>query len=81
MYKVQIAASSKKLKTVPQNFKGLKPISVETSGKLFKYFYGMETQYEDAKKRLDEAKKKGYSSAYIVAYKDGIKINLADAIK
>ncbi|NHM03726.1 N-acetylmuramoyl-L-alanine amidase [Flavobacterium celericrescens] len=81
VYKVQIAASSKKLKTVPQNFKGLKPISVETSGKLFKYFYGMETQYEEAKKRLDEAKKKGYSSAYIVAYKDGIKINLADAIK
>ena len=81
VYKIQIAASSKKLKTVPQNFKGLKPISVETSGKLFKYFYSEEAQYEEAKKRLDEAKKKGYSSAYIVAYKDGIKINLADAIK
>ena len=30
---------------------------------------------------LEEAKQKGYTSAFIVAYKDGIKINLTDAIK
>jgi N-acetylmuramoyl-L-alanine amidase len=30
---------------------------------------------------LEEAKQKGYSTAFIVAYKDGIKINVTDAIK
>ena len=67
-YKVQIAAGTKKLDTKPSNFKGLKQISVEKDKKLYKYFYGEETDLVACKKKLEEAKKKGYTSAYIVTF-------------
>lgn len=81
VYKIQISTGIKNLATTPSNFKGLKNISKEESGKLFKYFYGSEASFTEAKSRLSEAKQKGYSSAFIVAYKDGIKISVSDAIK
>lgn len=81
VFKVQISASGTKLETTPSNFKGLNSISVEQSGKLYKYFYGSENSYNEAKLRLDEAKEKGYKSAFLVAYKDGVKISLSEAIK
>ena len=81
VFKIQISASTKELATSPSNFKGLSPISVESTGSLFKYFYASEKNYDVAKQKLEEAKKKGYASAFIVAYKDGIKINVTDAIK
>lgn len=69
-YKVQISAGTKKLETKPSNFKGLKGITFEKENKLYKYFYGEETDYNACKKKLDEAKKKGYTSAYIVTFKN-----------
>ena len=81
VFKIQISASTKELATSPSNFKGLSPISVESTGSLFKYCYASEKNYDVAKQKLEEAKKKGYSSAFIVAYKDGIKISVTDAIK
>ena len=81
IFKIQIAASVNELDTFPSNFKGLTPISVESTGSLFKYFYGSEKSYDTAKQKLEIAKQTGYSTAFIVAYKDGIKISLSDAIK
>ena len=81
VFKIQISASTKELATSPSNFKGLSPISVESAGSLYKYFYASEKNYDAAKHKLEEAKKKGYSTAFIVAYKDGVKINVTDAIK
>ncbi|MEZ4854157.1 N-acetylmuramoyl-L-alanine amidase [Flavobacterium sp.] len=81
VFKVQISASTKKIEPKSYNFKGLSTISREKDGKLYKYFYAEESSYETSKKRLNEAKSKGYKSAFIVAYKDGVKINVADALK
>ncbi|MFB9097961.1 MULTISPECIES: N-acetylmuramoyl-L-alanine amidase family protein [Flavobacterium] len=81
VFKVQLAASSKKIETIPSNFKGLNDLSYDQIGKIYKYFYGSETTYAQAKKKLDEAKEKGYESAFLVAYKDGVKISLSEAIK
>lgn len=81
VYKVQISASPNDLDPTAIDFKGLSPIFKEPAGKLFKYFYSQEKKYEAAQKRLEEAKKKGFESAYIVAYKDGIKISLSEVIK
>lgn len=81
VYKVQISASGKKLETKAYNFKGLSTISREKSGNLYKYFYGNETSYRACQKRLTEAQSKGYKSAFIVAYKDGVKISVAEALK
>ena len=67
-YKVQISASTRKLETKPSNFKGLKGITVQKEKKLYKYFYGEESDYDACKKKLEEAKKKGFTSAYIVTF-------------
>ena len=82
VFKVQIAASGKKMDLTPSNFKGLNNLSVNTdNGTLYKYMYGNAASYEDAKQNLAEAKAKGFAGAYIVAFKDGKKINLQEAIK
>lgn len=67
-YKVQICALSKKVATKSSNFKGLKPISFEKEKKIYKYFYGKETDYDTCKIKLEEAKKKGFTTAYIVKF-------------
>ncbi len=82
IFKVQIAAVGKKLDLIPSNFKGLNNIAVTTdNGQLYKYTYGETSDYATAKKNLEEAKSKGYSSAYLIAFKDGNKISVQDALK
>ena len=43
--------------------------------------YGATSNHEQAKKLLQEAKAKGYTTAYLIAFKDGKSINIQDAIK
>lgn len=82
IFKVQISASGKKLEPTPANFKGLSDISVSTdNGTLYKYMYGSTSDYAKAKELLATAKAKGYDSAYIIAFKDGKKISVQEAIK
>lgn len=82
VFKIQISASASKIDLKPKNFKGLNNIEMTTdNGKFFKYTYSSSNNIETAQKNLSDAKAKGYESAYIVAFKDGKKINLKDAIK
>ena len=81
VFKVQLSASVKKVALEPKNFKGLKNISVSQTNTLYKYMYGETSDYDDAKKLLQEAKSKGYKSAYLIAFKDGKSITVQDAIK
>jgi N-acetylmuramoyl-L-alanine amidase len=67
-YKVQLEAGTKKVELIPSNFKGLDAISFTFDSKKYKYFYGDETDFEACKKRLAEAKSKGYKSAFIVTF-------------
>ena len=80
-FKVQIAASSKAIETKSYNFKGLNAISRLKDGSLYKYFYGSTSDYEETKALEQEARNKGYKSSFIVAFKDGKKIALIDALK
>lgn len=80
-FKVQIAASSKDLITKPYNFKGLEAISKVKEDGLYKYFYGFTSDYNVIRKLENEAKSKGYTSCFIVAFKQGKKIPLSDALK
>jgi N-acetylmuramoyl-L-alanine amidase len=80
IFKVQIAASSRKLEPKSYNFKGLEDISREQEANLYKYFYGNTSDYNEAKRLEDNAKKK-YKSCFIVAYKDGKRIELSEALK
>lgn len=80
-FKVQLAASSKKLDTAPYNFKGLKEISRNEEGGLYKYYYGNTSDYNKIQLMKKFAREKGYPSSYIVAFKDGEKIKLASVLK
>ena len=75
-FKVQLAASSKKLETKPYNFKGLEDITRQKNGKIYRYFYGESSDLNEIEIKRDEAIQKGYSSAFIIAYKDGERIPL-----
>ncbi|MBD3580956.1 N-acetylmuramoyl-L-alanine amidase family protein [Flavobacterium selenitireducens] len=81
VFKVQISASGNKLATTPSNFKGLSGVSVQSDGKLFKYFYGETPDYQTARQKLSEAKTKGFPSAYVVAFRNGQRISLDEALK
>ena len=65
-YRIQIAASTKLLELKPYNFRGLKSVDVVKEGNLYKYLYGKHSTLEDAKKSLNDAKKSGYQSSFIV---------------
>lgn len=79
-FKVQIAAGSRKLDTKPKNFKGLSMITREKDGNLFKYYYGNTSDYNLIQTLQKEARAKGYSTAFIVAYKNGKRENLSNII-
>jgi N-acetylmuramoyl-L-alanine amidase len=80
VFKIQIAASSKKLELKAYNFKGLEDVSREREGSLYKYYYGNTSDYGQAK-HLEATAKKKYKSCFIVAYKDGKRIELSEALK
>ena len=82
IFKVQFAAGNKNIELNPSNFKGLKNVSVRTNnGSFYKYAYGATTDYNVAKQDLKEVKSKGYSSAYIIAFRDGKNISVEEALK
>ena len=81
IFKVQIAAVGKKIETTPANFKGLGNVSAISEGGLYKYTYGETSDYNTAKKYLGEAKAKGYAGAYIIAFREGHKITVQEALK
>lgn len=80
-FKVQLAASGRKLDPIPANFNGLEDISRNKEGKLFKYYSGATSNYLQIKNLHELAKEKGFSSSYIVAFKNGKKISLGEALK
>ena len=80
-FKVQIAASSRKVALVSRNFKGLEDVSLEKQGNLYKYYYGSTSDYNQIQSLEKIAKTKGYPSSFIVAFKDDEQIALAEALK
>jgi len=80
-FKVQLAASSKKLEPKSSNFKGLNPVFREEEGQLYKYYYGATSSYNQIQDLQKKAKTKGYKTCYVVAFKDGKKITVNEALK
>ena len=80
VFKVQLAASSKDLDLKPYNFKGLTELSKVKQGDLYKYFSGITNDFTHVQKIKETAVNKGYTTCFVVAYKDGIKIPLSKAL-
>jgi N-acetylmuramoyl-L-alanine amidase len=81
VFKVQIMASSKDLGLTPANFKGLNTISKEAFKNIYRYMYGSTTSYDYANTLRKDAEDKGFKGAYVVAYKNDVRINIKEAIK
>lgn len=81
IYKVQLSASVKKLALEPKNFKGLNSISMSYDNKVYKYMYGETSDYDEAQKQMQEARNKGFNSAFLIAFRNGEKISIQEAIK
>ena len=81
IFKVQIAASSNKVAPKSYNFKGLSPISRTKLASVYRYFYGETTDYNKAIEFKNEANGVGYTSAFVVAYKNNTRISLKEALK
>ena len=61
-------------------FKGYTNVSVETEGTLNKYMIGANEDYNEIM-RLKEEIKPDFPQAFIVAFKNGNRMNVGDAIK
>ena len=81
VFKVQLAASSRKLATKPQNFKGLKDVTRQKEDGMWKYFYGATSDYNKIELMKAYAREKGYDSCYVVAYRDGVKVKLSEILE
>ncbi|MDF0708312.1 N-acetylmuramoyl-L-alanine amidase family protein [Flagellimonas okinawensis] len=81
VYKVQLMASGKNIPLTGGNFNGLDQLSKEPYKNLFRYMYGNADSYEGAKQLKKNADAKGYTTSYIVAYKNGTRVPLTAALK
>ena len=72
---MQLATSSTKISTEPQNFNGLKGVEVYLSGKFYKYTYGICKQKSEASNFLQEAIDAGYDTAFIVSFDNGKRLD------
>ena len=80
VFKIQLMASSKNVQLNPSNFNGLSNLSQEPYKNLYRYMYGETRSYREAKMMQTLAQEKGYSTAYIVAYKLGERIPIKEAM-
>ncbi len=79
-FKIQITSSSKPIPLDSNYFKGFKNIEEHKISSTYKYTIGNETNFKKIKKMQQSVKQK-FPDAFIVAFKNGKKIPINDAIK
>ena len=80
VYKVQILASSSKIKVGDARLKGLKNADYYQEGGLYKYTVGSSEDFNEITRLRREIAQK-FPEAFIVAFKDGKRINVNEARK
>jgi N-acetylmuramoyl-L-alanine amidase len=81
VFKVQIATSSVKTELTPENFKGIEGVGLYEAGGLYRYTVGKEKNLNQANVLQLQLRSKGFEDAFIVAFKDGKRIPISEAIK
>ena len=81
VFKVQIAAGSRKLETKSYNFNGLKDVERDKVGGIYKYYIGNTSNYNQVLELQKLAKSKGYKSAFVIAFSNGKKVEIEDVLK
>jgi len=80
-FKVQIASGKNMVDTKAYNFKGLQNVERIKVGAFYKYYYGNTSDFKAAKIAEGKANRKGYKTAFIVAFKNGASISISEALK
>lgn len=73
VYKVQIESRDRKLDNASQHYKGLDNIDFYQHNGQYKYTAGVFSTKKDADEYCKKVKAKGYSSAFVVSFKNGIR--------
>ena len=79
VFKVQVLASGYKLRTNDPQLKGQKEADFYQEGGLYKYTVGSSTDYRTIS-QLRKSLTSSFPQAFIVAFKDGKKMNVQEAI-
>ncbi len=77
VFRVQLGAGKREIAESDPQFKGL-PVTRRKEGTMYKYLCGSYATYAAAQKALAQIKEK-MPAAYIVAYKDGTPVSVAEA--
>jgi len=80
VFKIQLLTSAKPLKLTDTQFKGLSPVDYYKENGLYKYTYGETNDYNailQTKKSINSK----FKDAFIIAFKNGNKINVQEAIQ
>ena len=79
IFKVQLLASARQIPAGSERFKDIKPVDFYKEDNLYKYTCGATTDYREAVRMRDKIKD-AFEGAFIVAFKNGQKIPLQQAI-
>ena len=80
VFKVQVLASSSKLKTTDPQLKGQEGVAFYEEGGLYKYTVGASENYNEIF-QLRKTLVSNFPQCFIVAFKDGVKVNVQQAIQ
>ena len=80
VFKVQILSSSAKAKANDSRFKGLTDVDCYRDGGMYKYTVGASTNYNDIYRLRKEVAQK-IPEAFIIAFKDGKRVDVNEAIR
>ncbi len=78
-FRIQVALSKSDMKLSNPKFKGLSDVKMYRHQGLYKYTSGNEASLDDALTLLDVIKKKGFSDAFVVAFRGSERITIAEA--
>ncbi|MCR5076874.1 MAG: N-acetylmuramoyl-L-alanine amidase [Prevotella sp.] len=79
LFKVQVFAVNRRLRPGSEQFHGHKDADFFQEGSLYKYTIGSSTDYNEIN-RLREKLKKDFPQSFIIAFKDGKRMNTSQAI-
>ena len=80
IFKLQLFTIDRALRSDDRHFKGLSPVEYYEEGGRYKYTYGATTNYEEAK-RLQKEIVDRFPDAFVVAFLNNQRTELAEAIK
>jgi ABC-type multidrug transport system fused ATPase/permease subunit len=81
IFKAQIISSNTRLAKNSWEFKGLKNVSEYKDKGQFKYTIGNQKDLKSAIALQSESRKKGFAGAFVVAFKNGKRISVREALK